>query len=129
MASQTTLHIPKRTSRQPALVTGGKMRDYQLVGMEWLISLYDNGLNGILGDEMGLGKTLQTIAFLAHLREMGTAGPFLIVAPLSTLANWVTEIERFTPLVPVVLYHGSPIERTYLRNHKMKFDHFALKSY
>ena len=48
--------MPKRMGRQPVLVTGGEMREYQLVGMEWLISLYDNGLNGILGDEMGLGK-------------------------------------------------------------------------
>lgn len=50
--------LPKRTGRQPVLVTGGEMRDYQLAGMEWLISLYDNGLNGILGDEMGLGKVI-----------------------------------------------------------------------
>ena len=48
--------LPQRTGRQPVLVTGGEMREYQLVGMEWLISLYDNGLNGILADEMGLGK-------------------------------------------------------------------------
>eukprot|EP00842_Homolaphlyctis_polyrhiza_P000073 jgi/Hompol1/1066/HPOL_005504-RA len=116
-----TESIPKRQSRQPLLVSGGEMREYQLVGMEWLISLYDNGLNGILADEMGLGKSLQTIAFLAHLREMGTLGPFLIVAPLSTLANWVSEIERFTPLIPVVLYYGSAADRAHIRNHKMKF--------
>ena len=90
--------------------------------MEWLISLYDNGLNGILADEMGLGKTLQAISFLAHLREMGTLGPFLIVAPLTTLSNWVSEIERFTPDIPVVLYHGTPTERLYIRNHKLRFD-------
>jgi ATP-dependent DNA helicase len=46
------------------------MRDYQLDGVQWLISLYENGLNGILGDEMGLGKTLQVIALLAHLWDM-----------------------------------------------------------
>ncbi|KAI3476654.1 hypothetical protein L1887_61749 [Cichorium endivia] len=63
---------------QPKLVTGAKMREYQLDGLEWLISLYENGLNGILADEMGLGKTLQTISFLAHLREKGVWGPFLL---------------------------------------------------
>jgi hypothetical protein len=42
--------------RQPPLVTGGILREYQLAGVEWLISLYENGLNGILADEMGLGK-------------------------------------------------------------------------
>ena len=55
--------LPKRTGRQPVLVTGGEMRDYQLAGMEWLISLYDNGLNGILGDEMGLGKVIKYLRF------------------------------------------------------------------
>jgi SNF2 family DNA or RNA helicase len=27
--------------------------------VQWLSSLYDQGLNGILADEMGLGKTVQ----------------------------------------------------------------------
>jgi SWI/SNF-related matrix-associated actin-dependent regulator of chromatin subfamily A member 5 len=43
---------------------GGKMRDYQVRGLNWMISLYENGINGILADEMGLGKTLQTISLL-----------------------------------------------------------------
>jgi ATP-dependent DNA helicase len=55
-------------------VTGAELRDYQLAGLNWLISLYENGLNGILADEMGLGKTLQTISFLAHLRSKGVWG-------------------------------------------------------
>ena len=80
--------------RQPSLVTGGTLREYQLAGVEWLVSLFENGLNGILADEMGLGKTLQCISFLAYLRERGVLGPFLIVAPLSTVANWVTEFRR-----------------------------------
>jgi SNF2 family DNA or RNA helicase len=63
--------------------------------LEWLISLYENGLNGILADEMGLGKTIQTIAFLAFLRSKGTYGPFLVAAPLSTLSNWINEIQTY----------------------------------
>ena len=39
---------------QPKLIQG-KMRPYQLIGVHWLVGLYENGLNGILGDEMGLG--------------------------------------------------------------------------
>ena len=35
------------------------MRDYQIRGLNWMISLAENGINGILADEMGLGKTLQ----------------------------------------------------------------------
>ncbi|KAG0372653.1 hypothetical protein BGX24_012763 [Mortierella sp. AD032] len=108
------------SARQPKLVTGGVLRDYQLAGVEWMVSLYENGLNGILADEMGLGKTLQTISFLAYLREKGVWGPFLVVAPLSTLANWVMEFERFVPGVPVELYHGSQEEREHKRNHKLK---------
>ncbi|KAI8973716.1 SNF2 family N-terminal domain-containing protein [Mycotypha africana] len=111
---------PSFSARQPALITGGELRDYQLAGVEWLISLWENGLNGILADEMGLGKTLQTIGFLAHLKSMQVAGPYLIVAPLSTLANWVNEFRRFAPSINVLLYHGSKEERQHMISHKMK---------
>ncbi|ORE04044.1 hypothetical protein BCV72DRAFT_251502 [Rhizopus microsporus var. microsporus] len=110
---------PTISARQPALVTGGVLRDYQLAGVEWLISLWENGLNGILADEMGLGKTLQTISFIAHLKSMKVAGPYLIVAPLSTLANWVNEFKRFTPTINVLLYHGTKEERQHMINRKM----------
>ncbi|RKP40168.1 SNF2 family N-terminal domain-containing protein [Dimargaris cristalligena] len=107
------------SSRQPRLVTGGILREYQLAGLEWMVSLYENGLNGILADEMGLGKTLQTISFLAFLRERQVWGPFLIVCPLSTLANWVNEFQRFAPDVPVLMYYGLPEERSRLRRKHM----------
>ncbi|RCH92765.1 hypothetical protein CU097_007714 [Rhizopus azygosporus] len=110
---------PTISARQPSLVTGGVLRDYQLAGVEWLISLWENGLNGILADEMGLGKTLQTISFIAHLKSMKVAGPYLIVAPLSTLANWVNEFKRFTPTINVLLYHGTKEERQHMINRKM----------
>ncbi|TXT06023.1 hypothetical protein VHUM_03496 [Vanrija humicola] len=101
--------------RQPELVTGATLRDYQLAGVQWMISLYENGLNGILADEMGLGKTLQTISFLSHLRAKGTWGPFLIVCPLSVLHNWISEFEKFAPSIPVLMYHGTPEHRAELR--------------
>ena len=69
---------------------------------------------------MGLGKTLQTIALLAHLREMGTNGPFLIVAPLSTVSNWIAEFAKFTPTLPTVTYHGDPKVRTSIRAMHMR---------
>ncbi|KAI9031640.1 SNF2 family N-terminal domain-containing protein [Phycomyces nitens] len=111
---------PTISARQPALVTGGILRDYQLAGVEWLTSLWENGLNGILADEMGLGKTLQTISFIAHLKAMNVSGPYLIVTPLSTLANWVNEFKRFTPGIPVLLYHGTKEERQHMINRKMQ---------
>lgn len=98
---------------QSALVTGAKLRDYQKIGVEWLLALDSEGISGILADEMGLvrfsyyyfplgvmtdqgqGKTLQTITFLATLMETGTWGPFLIVCPLSVLQNWINEFKRF----------------------------------
>jgi ATP-dependent DNA helicase len=109
-----------RSAKQPDLVTGGLMRTYQLEGLEWLTSLYENGLNGILADEMGLGKTIQTISFLAFLREKGIHGPFLIAAPLSTTSNWVAEFKKWTPDIPVVLYHGSKQEREEIRRMRLR---------
>lgn len=108
---------------QPLLLSGGIMRDYQLLGYQWMATLYENGINGILADEMGLGKTIQTIALFAHLVEMGVPGPFLVIAPLSTIANWKREFNKFAPLMPVVLYHGSAKEREALRNAHVKEMH------
>lgn len=63
---------------------------------------------------MGLGKTVQVIALICHLLEKGIPGPFLVVAPLSTLPNWESEFHRFAPKVPVVLFQGSETERRFL---------------
>jgi len=112
-------HKNLRSARQPGTITGGVMKDYQLEGLEWLVSLYENGLNGILADEMGLGKTLQTISFLAFLREKGVWGPFLVVGPVSVLSSWVDEIGRWAPDMPRILYHGTPPERAEIRRTKM----------
>ena len=109
-----------RTLQQPKAVTGGTMRKYQLEGLYWLTGLYENGANGILADEMGLGKTVQTIALLAFLREKGIFGPFLIVAPLSTVSNWIEEFARWTPSIPTVLYHGTPLQREEIRTQRLR---------
>ncbi|KIY95169.1 helicase, lymphoid-specific [Monoraphidium neglectum] len=68
---------------------------------------------------MGLGKTVQTIGLLAHLRANGIHGPFMILGPLSVLPNWVSEVERWCPSLPVVLYHGSRQERAEIRARSM----------
>ena len=65
---------------------------FQLIGLNWLVLMHKQSLNGILVDEMGLGKTIQTIAFLAHLKETGEEGPHLIVVPSSTMDNWRKEL-------------------------------------
>ncbi|KAG7462534.1 hypothetical protein MATL_G00185830 [Megalops atlanticus] len=101
-------------AQQPKLFTGGVMRWYQVEGMEWLRMLWENGINGILADEMGLGKTIQCIAHVAMMIEKKVLGPFLVVAPLSTLPNWISEFKRFTPEISVLLYHGPQAERAHL---------------
>lgn len=58
-----------RFEASPHYIKNGEMRDYQIRGLNWMISLYENGINGILADEMGLGKTLQTIALLGYMKH------------------------------------------------------------
>ncbi|KAI6127160.1 SNF2 family DNA-dependent ATPase [Pisolithus sp. B1] len=111
---------PRPKFLQPSLITGATLKDYQLDGVEWMVSLDKNGVSGILADEMGLGKTLQTIAFNAHLRELGHFRPFLIVCPLSVVHNWIEEFRRFAPSIPVCMYHGSPTDRAELRRTVMR---------
>ncbi|EAW07531.1 putative SNF2 family helicase/ATPase PasG [Aspergillus clavatus NRRL 1] len=107
-------------TQQPSLVTGGRMRKYQLEGLEWLKTLWMNGLCGILADEMGLGKTVQAISLIAFFKEQNISGPFLIATPLSTVSNWVDEFARWTPSIKTVLYHGSKDERASIRRKYMK---------
>lgn len=107
-------------TQQPELVTGGKMRKYQLEGLEWLKSLWMNGLCGILADEMGLGKTVQAISLIAFFKEKNISGPFLICTPLSTVSNWIDEFARWTPSIKTVLYHGTKDERAAIRKKSMR---------
>ncbi|KAM8921699.1 chromatin-remodeling ATPase INO80 [Pelodytes ibericus] len=100
---------------QPTIFNG-KLKGYQLKGMNWLANLYEQGINGILADEMGLGKTVQSIALLAHLAERENIwGPFLIISPASTLNNWHQEFSRFVPRFKVLPYWGNPHERKVIR--------------
>ena len=92
--------------RQPKCLVGGRLKEYQLAGLTWLVSLHNNRLNGILADEMGLGKTIQTIALLAHLLERGVPGPFLVVAPLSTLSNWSHEFAKWSLTSVLFIFAG-----------------------
>ncbi|KAG9440969.1 hypothetical protein H6P81_021134 [Aristolochia fimbriata] len=111
--------IEKEQAELVPLLTGGRLKSYQLKGVKWLISLWQNGLNGILADQMGLGKTVQTIGFLAHLKGNGLHGPYLVVAPLSTLSNWANEFSRFVPSLNTIIYHGTRNERQELRQKHM----------
>ncbi|KAI8508957.1 Transcription activator BRG1 [Branchiostoma belcheri] len=109
-------HAQRETVReQPSLLVNGKLKEYQIKGLEWLVSLYNNNLNGILADEMGLGKTIQTIALITYLMEKKRVnGPFLIIVPLSTLSNWMLEMDRWAPAIVKIAYKGSPQMRRQL---------------
>ncbi|KAL2128293.1 hypothetical protein VTI74DRAFT_9382 [Chaetomium olivicolor] len=103
----------------------GTMRDYQIAGLNWLISLHENGISGILADEMGLGKTLQTISFLGYLRHiMGITGPHLVTVPKSTLDNWKREFAKWTPEVNVLVLQGAKEERHQLINDRLVDENF-----
>lgn len=107
-------------TESPAFIKGGEMRDYQVAGLNWLISLHENGISGILADEMGLGKTLQTISFLGYLRYVkGSPGPHLITVPKSTLDNWKREFSKWTPDVNVLVLQGAKEERHQLINDRV----------
>ncbi|XP_060787242.1 E1A-binding protein p400 isoform X3 [Neoarius graeffei] len=120
----TDLILPKGSARTtpttrlpvPSLLHGS-LRDYQLVGVEWLANLHRKHLNGILADETGLGKTVQTVAYLAHLAcHEGIWGPHLVVVRTCKLLNWEMEFKRWCPGLKILLYLGSKRERRYKRS-------------
>ncbi|KAG2407182.1 Chromatin structure-remodeling complex protein [Vigna angularis] len=90
--------IKESIAEQPSSLQGGKLREYQMNGLRWLVSLYNNHLNGILADEMGLGKTVQVISLICYLMETkNDRGPFLVVVPSSVLPGWDSEINFWAP--------------------------------
>ena len=108
------------------------LREYQHIGLNWLVSLHERRLNGILADEMGLGKTIQTIALLAYLAAFrGLWGPHLIIVPTSCIVNWETEFKRWCPNFKVITYYGSSKVRKNLRNgwSKVNSFHVCITSY
>ncbi|KAK6530906.1 hypothetical protein TWF281_007740 [Arthrobotrys megalospora] len=92
---------------QPKYISGGTLKDYQMDGMNWLYNRWFEKKNAILADEMGLGKTIQIISFLEVLRQEHKVWPFLVVAPHSTVPNWVREIRTWAPGMRVVPFFGS----------------------
>lgn len=101
---------------QPSIMSKDlEMKDYQVVGINWLSLLFEKELSCILADDMGLGKTCQVIAFLAHLHEKGTKGPHLIVVPASTIENWLREFQKFCPALNVIPYYAGQNMRAEIR--------------
>ncbi|KAM6430240.1 chromodomain-helicase-DNA-binding protein 9 isoform 6-T6 [Liasis olivaceus] len=110
----------KKIEQSREYKNGNQLREYQLEGLNWLLFNWYNRQNCILADEMGLGKTIQSITFLYEILLNGIRGPFLIIAPLSTIANWEREFRTWTDL-NVVVYHGSMISRQMIQRYEMYF--------
>ncbi|XP_031616809.1 chromatin-remodeling complex ATPase chain Iswi-like [Contarinia nasturtii] len=102
-----------RFEESPRYIESGEMRDYQIRGLNWMISLYENGINGILADEMGLGKTLQTISLIGYLKHFkNNCGPHIVIVPKSTLQNWMNEFQKWCPSIRAVCLIGDQDKRT-----------------
>ncbi|KAG9354840.1 hypothetical protein JZ751_001553 [Albula glossodonta] len=119
VAAATELILPKglaktiNAARSPApFLLHGSLREYQQIGVDWLVSLHKKHLNGILADETGLGKTVQTVAFLAHLAcQEGIWGPHLVVVRTCKMLSWEMEFKRWCPGLKILLYLGNKRER------------------
>ncbi|OKL64036.1 hypothetical protein UA08_00599 [Talaromyces atroroseus] len=104
---------------QPSCLTGGKIMDYQLDGLNWLYYKWYQEQNAILADEMGLGKTIQVISFLSTLIEDHRCWPFLVVVPNATCPNWRREIKKWAPSLRVVTFYGSSVARKLAHDYEM----------
>lgn len=99
-----------------------ELRDYQLEGVNWLFYCWAKFQSSIIADEMGLGKTVQSVAFLKLLHDrFKIRGPFLIIAPLSTIPHWSREFAAWTDL-NVLVYHGSTASRQIIHEYEFYYD-------
>ncbi|ONM25936.1 Protein CHROMATIN REMODELING 5 [Zea mays] len=113
----------RRLDGQPEWLKAGKLRDYQLEGLNFLVNGWRNDTNVILADEMGLGKTIQSVSMLGFLHNAQEInGPFLVVVPLSTLSNWAKEFRKWLPNMNVVVYVGNRASREMCQQHEFFSD-------
>ena len=96
----------------------GTLRNYQVTGVNYLLSLSEMNFGGILADEMGLGKTIQVIAFLLYKKNKRS----LVVTPTSLIYNWKEEFEKFAPSLNVGVIHGSKSARNKILDNKENYD-------
>ena len=103
----------------PTYKNGNQLRPYQIEALNWLRASYHTKRNAILADEMGLGKTVMCIALLNDIvQNCGVDGPFLIVAPLSTLPNWIREFKNWSN-IDTILFHGSQQDRELIAEYEL----------
>ncbi|XP_074333317.1 protein CHROMATIN REMODELING 4-like [Apium graveolens] len=106
-------------AEQPKELAGGSLFPHQLEALNWLRKCWCKCRNVILADEMGLGKTVSAAAFLSSLYfEFEARLPCLVLVPLSTMPNWMSEFSLWAPDLNVVEYHGSAKARAMIRKYE-----------
>ncbi|KAF9281009.1 choline dehydrogenase 6 [Mortierella alpina] len=104
----------RKLQESPKFKHGNQLRQYQMEGLNWLLDCWFNEQACIMADEMGLGKTVQSVTFLNEIHNTyHIRGPFLVVAPLSTIPHWHREFEAWTDM-NVIVYHGNVPSRNLL---------------
>ncbi|KAI5927437.1 PHD/FYVE-zinc-finger like domain-containing protein [Camillea tinctor] len=105
---------------QPAHLKRGKLMEYQLEGVNYLLYNFHQQQNVILADEMGLGKTVQIVAFISSLvQDKPNCWPFLVVVPNATCPNWRRELKQWAPDLRVVAYHGGKAAQDLAYRHEL----------
>lgn len=110
----------KKLDKTPIYKNNNSLRPYQLEGLNWLKFSWFNTHNCILADEMGLGKTIQSLTFVHSVYEYGIRGPFLVIAPLSTIPNWQREFEGWTDM-NIIVYHGSVTSKQMIQDYEFYY--------
>jgi chromodomain-helicase-DNA-binding protein 1 len=117
---ETRSRLDERLKEQPEYIKGSPLREFQLIGLNFLALNWTRSNNVILADEMGLGKTVQTVSFFSWLRNSrGQEGPFLVVAPLSVIPAWCDTFNHWTPDLNYVVYTGPEAARANIREHEL----------
>ncbi|RKF57572.1 Chromodomain helicase hrp3 [Golovinomyces cichoracearum] len=114
-------HVPIR--EQPPYIKNGKLRDFQITGLNFLAYNWTKNKNVILADEMGLGKTVQTVSFMNWLRhDRHQEGPFLVIVPLTTIPAWADTFDHWAPDINYVIYNGKEASRSIIREYELLSD-------
>ncbi|KAI0412152.1 PHD/FYVE-zinc-finger like domain-containing protein [Xylaria grammica] len=105
---------------QPSQLKKGKLMEYQMEGVNFLLYNFHQQQNVILADEMGLGKTVQIVAFISALTHSKPGcWPFLVVVPNATCPNWRRELKQWAPDLRVVTYHGGKVAQDLAYRHEL----------
>jgi len=101
-----------QTVREPSTLIVRPLRDYQLIGINWLLAMYDLRAGCFLADESALGKKVQVIGYMAQLASCQHVwGPHLVVTPTGCLPAWRSEFERWFPSSKTCVYYGVPFSK------------------